>query len=172
MKAYELAAACEYLGLEPQKPDEDPFNSKRIYVRARLQNKTLSALVDIAQGVITEYGDDDLRALVGALGARGGEGSEEPHLRLRWPKPQIVLPDSINNTIRIVKNAQYCLVYDQPLEDRGLSWSDLAAWWVRQHPEHADDATRHVSHCGSGCVARDLHHVPGVRQTAEQAPAA
>ncbi|MER8160069.1 hypothetical protein [Streptomyces sp. NPDC094472] len=143
VKAYELAAACEYLGLEPQKPDEDPFNSKRIYVRSRLQKKTLSELVDIARRVISEYGDDDLQALVGALGARGVDGEMKNLIfAADGPKPQIVLPDSISNTIRIVKNEQYCLVYDQPLEDRGLSWSDLVAWWVRQHPEHAGDATR------------------------------
>ena len=58
------------------------------------------------------------------------------------PKPQIVLPDSISNTIRIVKNEQYCLVYDQPLEDRGLSWQDLVTCWVRQHPEHSGDPTQ------------------------------
>jgi hypothetical protein len=143
VKSYELAAVCEYLGLEPQKPDEDPFHSKRIYVRSRLQRKTLSELVDIARRVISEYGDDDLRSLVGALGARGVDGEMKNLIfAADGPKPQIVLPDSISNTIRIVKNEQYCLVYDQPLEDRGLSWSDLVAWWVRQHPEHAEDATR------------------------------
>ncbi|MFE4255354.1 hypothetical protein ACFRU3_38950 [Streptomyces sp. NPDC056910] len=142
VKAYELAAACEYLGLEPKKPDEDPFHSKRIYVRSRLQRKTLPELVDIARRVISEYGDEDLQALVGALGARGVDGEMKNLIfAADGPKPQIVLPDSISNTIRIVKNEQYCLVYDQPLEDRGLSWSDLVAWWVRQHPEHVDDPT-------------------------------
>ncbi|MET8944582.1 hypothetical protein ABZX30_13615 [Streptomyces sp. NPDC004542] len=143
VKAYDLAAACEYLGLEPQKPGEDPFSSKRIYVRSRLQKKTLSELVDIARRVISEYGDDDLQALVSALGARGVDGEMKNLIfAADGPKPQVVLPDSISNTIRIVKNEQYCLVYDQPLEDRGLSWSDLVAWWVRQRPELAEDATR------------------------------
>ncbi|MEU8984275.1 hypothetical protein [Streptomyces sp. NPDC048309] len=41
-----------------------------------------------------------------------------------------------------MKNGQYCLVYDRPLEERGLSWSDLVAWWVRQYPEHAEEASR------------------------------
>jgi hypothetical protein len=70
-------------------------------------------------------------------------------------KSQIVLPDSIRNTIRIVKNEQYCLVYDQPLEDRGLSWQDLVTWWARQHPGHSDDPTQaRGSLYGSGCGAR------------------
>lgn len=94
VKAYELAAACEYLGLEPQKPDEDPFNSKRIYVRSRLQRKTLSELVDIARRVINEYGDDDLQALVRALGARGVDGDVKNLIfAADGPKPRIVLPD-------------------------------------------------------------------------------
>ncbi|BBC28869.1 hypothetical protein SGFS_001600 [Streptomyces graminofaciens] len=110
VKAYELAAVCEYLGLEPQKPDEDPFHSKRIDVRSRLQRKTLSELVNIARRVISEYGDDDLQALVGALGARGVDGEMKNLIfAADGPKPQIVLPDSISNTIRIVKNEQYCL---------------------------------------------------------------
>ncbi|MGP4083452.1 hypothetical protein [Streptomyces sp. KR55] len=74
VKVYELAAVCEYLGLEPQKPHEDPFKSKIIYVRARLQSKTLPELVDIARRVISEYGDDDLQALVHTLGAHGVDG--------------------------------------------------------------------------------------------------
>ena len=45
------------------------------------------------------------------------------------PKPEIVLADAINNDIRIVKNEQYCLVYDQPIPERGLLWNDLVAWW-------------------------------------------
>ncbi|MEU8984274.1 hypothetical protein [Streptomyces sp. NPDC048309] len=102
MKSYELAAACEHLGLEPQKPGEDPFSSKRIYVRARLQKKTLSELVDIARQVISEYGDTDLQALVGSLGARGVDGEMKNLIfAADGPKPQIVLPDAISNTIRI-----------------------------------------------------------------------
>ncbi|MFE0631564.1 hypothetical protein ACFW3D_32000 [Streptomyces sp. NPDC058864] len=143
VKAYELAAVCEHLGLEPQKPDEDPFQSKITYVRARLQGKTLPELVDIARLVISEYGDDNLQALVGMLGARGVDGEMKNLIfAADGPKPQIVLPDSISNTIRIVKNEQYCLVYDQALEDHGLSWADLVAWWVRRQPEHAGDPTR------------------------------
>lgn len=144
VKSYDLAAVCEYLGLEPQKPDENPFNSKRIYVRARLQGKSLPELVDIARHVISEYGDEDLQALVGSLGARGVDGEVKNLIfAADGPKPQIVLPDSISNTIRIVKNEQYCLVYDLPLEER---WADLVAWWVRRHPEQAGDPTQsHLS---------------------------
>ncbi|MGH8647242.1 MAG: hypothetical protein ACREX4_23400, partial [Gammaproteobacteria bacterium] len=46
------------------------------------------------------------------------------------PKPEIVFSDSISNDIQIVKNAEHCLVYDLPIPETGLRWSDLVAWWV------------------------------------------
>ncbi len=52
------------------------------------------------------------------------------------PKPELVLVDSVNNTIRIVKNAEYCLVYDRPILRHGLSRKELVDWWLerRQYP--------------------------------------
>ncbi len=46
------------------------------------------------------------------------------------PKPEIVLEDSVSNNIKIVKNAEHCLVYDRPIPQTGLLWSDLIAWWA------------------------------------------
>jgi len=45
------------------------------------------------------------------------------------PKPEIVLGDAINNDVVIVRNEQFCLVYDQPLGAAGLTWADLVTWW-------------------------------------------
>jgi very-short-patch-repair endonuclease len=45
------------------------------------------------------------------------------------PKPEIVLDDAVNNDLRIVRNAQYCLVYDRALAAHGLTWAELIAWW-------------------------------------------
>ncbi|MEO1376135.1 MAG: hypothetical protein AAFW70_17850 [Cyanobacteria bacterium J06635_10] len=36
------------------------------------------------------------------------------------PKPEIVLSDSVSNDIEIVKNADYCLIYDRHIEPHGL----------------------------------------------------
>ncbi len=47
-------------------------------------------------------------------------------------KPEIVLKDSVNNDIQIVKNEQNCLVYDQPIPEGGLLWKDLVEWWRTQ----------------------------------------
>src|SRR5437763_1902183 len=43
-------------------------------------------------------------------------------------KPEIVLIDSVSNDIQIVENEQYCLIYDKPILERGLLWSDLIDW--------------------------------------------
>jgi very-short-patch-repair endonuclease len=46
------------------------------------------------------------------------------------PKPEIVLSDAVNNDVQIIKNAEYCLVYDLPIPQTGLMWSDLVTWWA------------------------------------------
>jgi very-short-patch-repair endonuclease len=45
------------------------------------------------------------------------------------PKPEIVLRDAVSNVIEVTSNAEFCLVYDRPLQDSGLTWGELAAWW-------------------------------------------
>ena len=48
------------------------------------------------------------------------------------PKPEIVLSDSVSNDIEVVKNAEYCLIYDKPLQTHGLLWRDLVEWWKEE----------------------------------------
>ena len=45
------------------------------------------------------------------------------------PKPEIVLEDATTNDIRIVKNAEFCLVYNRSIRSEGLLWQDLVSWW-------------------------------------------
>ena len=45
------------------------------------------------------------------------------------PKPEIVLEDATTNDIKIVKNAEYCLVYDREFLEHGLLWGELVDWW-------------------------------------------
>lgn len=45
------------------------------------------------------------------------------------PKPEIVLQDAINNDIRIVRNGEFCLVYDRPIHNTGLSKGQILSWW-------------------------------------------
>lgn len=44
-------------------------------------------------------------------------------------KPEIVLTDATTNDIKIVRNEEYCLVYDRPLPEKGLLWEELVDWW-------------------------------------------
>ncbi|SES40044.1 hypothetical protein [Lentzea albida] len=48
------------------------------------------------------------------------------------PKPEIVFSDALNNDVRVVKNEQFCLVYDRPLAAHGLTWADLTNWWAER----------------------------------------
>lgn len=44
-------------------------------------------------------------------------------------KPEIIFSDSVSNDIEIVKNADYCLIYDRPIKSHGLLWRELVDWW-------------------------------------------
>ncbi len=49
------------------------------------------------------------------------------------PKPKIVLSDALNNDITIVENKEYCLVFDDPIPETGLRFSDMLEWWKKSH---------------------------------------
>jgi very-short-patch-repair endonuclease len=48
------------------------------------------------------------------------------------PKPDIVINDAVNMDIRIVENANYCLIYDQPPTNGDLTWQMLLEWWGKK----------------------------------------
>jgi hypothetical protein len=130
VRAQDLAEVCVYLGLEPKGDYEDPFTSKRGYVRSRLLAKSLDELAELARKVVAQFGDQDLGRILERLGAHGVTGDLKNLIfAADGPKPHIVLRDAINNVIEIVKNADHCLVYDRPLAEHGLTWDDLVDWW-------------------------------------------
>jgi very-short-patch-repair endonuclease len=53
------------------------------------------------------------------------------------PKPEIIFSDSVSNDIEIVKNSDYCLIYDCPIKSRGLLWNDLVDWWRKREQLNA-----------------------------------
>ncbi len=131
IKSYDLAQVCVALGLDLQREDEDPHHSKAAYVRHRLHTRGMPELVDIARQIVDEFGGDELAKLVGRLGVRGVSGDLKNLIfSADGPKPEIVLTDALNNVIRITKNEQYCLVYNRPLTERGLTWRELVTWWT------------------------------------------
>lgn len=136
VKAHHLEAACDALGMAPAREGSaEPFASKRTYVEGRLQGMSLTDLTNLAHRVAAEYDAEHLQSVLDALGAHGVAGELKNLIfAADGPKPRIVLRDAVNNVIEIVENAQYCLVYDLPLAERGLTWRDLVGWWNEQHP--------------------------------------
>lgn len=55
------------------------------------------------------------------------------------PKPELVLEDAVNNDVRIVANAQFCLIYEDPIPTGGLLWKNLVAWWAKKNGLNPDD---------------------------------
>lgn len=53
-------------------------------------------------------------------------------------KPEIVFDDALNNNIRITKNEDQCLVYDQPIPANGVLWSDLVQWYAEENGVEED----------------------------------
>ncbi|MFJ3106521.1 hypothetical protein [Streptomyces sp. NPDC086835] len=56
-------------------------------------------------------------------------------------KPQIVLRDAVNNDVEIVRHADTCLVFTDPLPPHGLTWRQMVAWWTKNHEADADERT-------------------------------
>ncbi|MBG9813634.1 hypothetical protein ABD68_19250 [Bacillus endophyticus] len=54
-------------------------------------------------------------------------------------KPKIVMTDSLNNNIKIIENADKCLIYEEPIPHEGLFWNDLVKWWGNSNPYLKDD---------------------------------
>jgi very-short-patch-repair endonuclease len=147
LKSYDVAAFCERIGLAAQRPGEDPFRSKRLYVNARLQELDLAALAPVARKVLAEWDDEDLQQLVDRVGATGVAGELKNLIFASvGPKPEIVLRDALNNTVEITKGVNTCLVYDRPLPDEGLTWSALVDWWATEtlHETNHHVAAQHL----------------------------
>lgn len=71
----------------------------------------------------------------------GGVGGSAKNLIFAstGPKPEIVFTDAVNNDIQIVKNAEFCLVFDQPFPKNGLLWKHLISWWAAKTGCACDD---------------------------------
>lgn len=136
--ANDVADYCVTLGLPgPFDQYDDPMNSKRGYVRAHTKHLGVDDLVAVADKVLADHDDPDLRALLLAAQQRGGGVSGAAKnliFAADGPKPELVLRDAINNTIEITRHAEHCLVYDRDLRDAGLTWKELVAWWSEANP--------------------------------------
>src|SRR5260370_17293348 len=113
-KAYDLPKVCEFYGLEPQEKD-DPFRSKRIYVRSRLKNKPDAFLIELGVKINERYHSEKLETLLQRI-IGGGVTGEVKNLifAANGPKPELVLIHPTNNTIDILDTPEICLEYVYP----------------------------------------------------------
>jgi len=132
VSANELADECVRFGLDPSAGDrDDPWMGKWRYVERRIRHWKLLELLALARAVFEVYDDRVLGHLLGLVGTRGVAGLMKNLIfAANGPKPKIVLRDAVSNDLEIVENAEYCLVYDRPLAETGLSWRELTAWWA------------------------------------------
>lgn len=85
---------------------------------------------------------DEYQALIARLESLA-QGASDDFKNLIFaangPKPEIVLVNATTNEIKIVKNEEYCLVYDKPLTEKGLLWEELVDWWcIRENLQSQD----------------------------------
>lgn len=86
-----------------------------------------------------------------ASALRPGAKAKNVIFAANGPKPEIVLVDAITNEIKIVKNEEYCLVFDREVSDEdGLLWSELTDWW---HERNRNDRKSKAEH-ESSLIAR------------------
>ena len=117
-----IDALLEQLPLTSTKPDVDAgWKSQRVALQALL-TEAHSALRVRADGRGLE------------LATSRGPQSVAKNLifAANGPKPEFVVSDAISNDIEIVRNGEYCLMYDKPLGASGVSWRDLTAWFGEQ----------------------------------------
>lgn len=150
----------EELRLEWSRTDSQPNDSaqtKRDVIRGYTDGWELLRLVGLARRIVQELDLPDallvnLKALLTEYDKGGGVESPVKNLifAANGPKPDLVLRDSVSNQIEIVRNAENCLVFEDPIPADGLKYSDLIAWWRKQ------------SHIAEGMsdrdVGLDLHH--------------
>jgi len=151
---------AEELKLQWPNPDQQPSHadySKRDVIKTYTAGWDLPHLVALARRIVAELEVtgillDDLTALLNEYDRGGGVGTPAKNLifAANGPKPELVLRDAVNNDIEIVRNGEFCLVYDQPIPADGLTFSNLIDWW-RARQGIADTVSARD-------VGRDLHN--------------
>jgi very-short-patch-repair endonuclease len=130
---------AEELGLQWPKSDQLPNDidySKRDVIKAYTAGWDLPPLVALARRIVAELEVsglllDNLTALLNEYDRGGGVGTPAKNLifAANGPKPELVLRDAVNNDIEIVRNGEFCLIYDQSIPADGLTFSNLIDWW-------------------------------------------
>lgn len=125
-KAYEAAAFCDRVGMPSHPdPDADPYRSKRVYVRTRLEPVEMAEeLVRIAGEVLEEMDSLSLQNLIDRYRPDGPSGPVKNLVFGSTSKPDLVLTDALSNDLALV-NSDAAFMYDGGIPDYGLSWRTL-----------------------------------------------
>jgi len=115
--------------------EDSPSNqayTKRALIDAYTPGWTLPQLVGLSRRLAeSDVANHELTDLLAEYDKRGGVGTQVKNLifAANGPKPELVLRDAVSNDIEIVKNAEYCLVFDQDIPADGLTFLRLIEWW-------------------------------------------
>lgn len=109
--------------------DQLPLTSAKSNVDAgwKHQREVLQDLLSEAHSALRVRADG--RGLELAASRRPRSVAKNLIFAANGPKPEFVVSDAISNDIEIVRNGEYCLMYDKPLSPAGMSWRDLTAWF-------------------------------------------
>ncbi|MBJ8348667.1 hypothetical protein [Antrihabitans sp. YC2-6] len=126
----------------------DPRYTKRDLISAYTEDWTLPQLIGLARRVVAECdapATSELPQLIAEFDKRGGVAAAPKNLifAANGPKPELVLRDAVNNDIEITKNAEFCLVFDDPVPADGLTFAHMVDWWRRRERmgDDLDDRT-------------------------------
>lgn len=129
--------------------------TKRDLIMGYIGDWSIAQLASLAHRLSTypdiyQLNQEQLASLVDAYEQGDGVQGRTKNLIFAstGPKPDLVLRDAISNDIEVVTNGEDCLIYDHPLPDGGLKFSNLVAWWATHPscPSDLDDAAiaRHL----------------------------
>ncbi len=138
------------------RPDDGDYGERDV-IQECTSGWDIPRLVALARRIVNELDITagalaNLTALLDEYERGGGVGTPAKNLTFaaNGPKPELVLRDAVNNDIEIVRNAEYCLVHDQPIPADGLTFGNLIEWW-RARQSFADTASDRD-------VGMDLHN--------------
>jgi hypothetical protein len=134
--------------------DDSPTNpdyTKRTLVQAYMPGWSVPQMASLARRIVLELDIPDtqlieLTQLLDTYDTGGGVHGPAKNLifAANGPKPEIVLRDAMSNDLEIVKHAEHCLIYDEPLPAEGLRFGHLVEWWRDREGISADTSARDV----------------------------